>query len=65
MTPFESADLGWHLFKVGEAKLSPNGLKVIGGRDPNVHDCDSGLVKDLVNKGVALLSVFSLVRPVV
>jgi len=57
--------LGWHIVKDGEASLSTNRLKVIVGSGPNVNDLNSGLLKDLVNKGVTPLSIFSLVRPVV
>jgi len=65
MTLFGSVNLGWHIFKDGEANLSTKRLKVIGGRGSNVNDFDSGLGKDVVNKGVTLLSVFSLVGSVV
>ena len=65
MTPCGSADLGWHIFKDDESKLSANRLRVIGGRGQNMNDFDSGLVKDLINKGIALLSIFSLVGSVV
>lgn len=59
------ADLGWHIFRGGEAKLVTDRLKVIGRRSPNVNDFDSSLIKDVVNKGVTLLSVLSLVGSVV
>jgi len=57
--------LGRYVVEDGKTKLITNRLKVIGGRGPYVSDFDSGLGKDVVNKGVTLLSVFSLVGPVV